>query len=123
MVLQTDQDCLNAIAPVLPEFMGGSADLAPSNMTLMTLGGLEVSKFAKPSNMIPLPWILPGTSVSVAHLSRVESAPYRRSRHVVGLASLSSQGFLDISELLRKSENYSFSSYSSCLADGGAKEL
>eukprot|EP00439_Symbiodinium_sp_Y106_P021106 s5433_g2.t1 len=29
------QDCLNAIAPVLPEFMGGSADLAPSNMTLM----------------------------------------------------------------------------------------
>ncbi|CAE7842895.1 tkt [Symbiodinium microadriaticum] len=32
------QDCLNAIAPVLPEFMGGSADLAPSNMTLMTLG-------------------------------------------------------------------------------------
>ena len=32
------QDCLNAIAPVLPEFMGGSADLAPSNMTLMTRG-------------------------------------------------------------------------------------
>ncbi|OLQ01847.1 Extracellular signal-regulated kinase 2 [Symbiodinium microadriaticum] len=32
------QDCLNAIAPVLPEFMGGSADLAPSNMTLMMLG-------------------------------------------------------------------------------------
>ena len=30
------EDCLNAIAPVLPEFMGGSADLAPSNMTLMT---------------------------------------------------------------------------------------
>ncbi|OLQ00749.1 Transketolase [Symbiodinium microadriaticum] len=29
------KDCLNAIAPVLPEFMGGSADLAPSNMTLM----------------------------------------------------------------------------------------
>ena len=28
------QDCLNAIANVLPEFMGGSADLAPSNMTL-----------------------------------------------------------------------------------------
>lgn len=30
----TRQDCLNAIANVLPEFMGGSADLAPSNMTL-----------------------------------------------------------------------------------------
>merc|ERR1712039_907862 len=29
------QDCLNAIANVMPEFMGGSADLAPSNMTLM----------------------------------------------------------------------------------------
>ena len=28
------QDCLNAIANELPEFMGGSADLAPSNMTL-----------------------------------------------------------------------------------------
>eukprot|EP00439_Symbiodinium_sp_Y106_P029654 s3626_g3.t1 len=35
------EDCLNAIAPVLPEFMGGSADLAPSNMTLMTLGLAE----------------------------------------------------------------------------------
>ena len=31
---RTWQDCLNAIANVLPEFMGGSADLAPSNMTL-----------------------------------------------------------------------------------------
>lgn len=29
------QDCLNALAPVLPELFGGSADLAPSNMTLM----------------------------------------------------------------------------------------
>ena len=35
------EDCLNAIAPVLPEFMGGSADLAPSNMTLMTLGPMQ----------------------------------------------------------------------------------
>ncbi|CAK9013839.1 unnamed protein product [Durusdinium trenchii] len=33
------QDCLNAIANVLPEFMGGSADLAPSNMTLMKCTG------------------------------------------------------------------------------------
>ena len=38
LILPVCQDCLNAIAPVLPEFMGGSADLAPSNMTLMTLG-------------------------------------------------------------------------------------
>ena len=29
------QDCLIALANVLPEVMGGSADLAPSNMTLM----------------------------------------------------------------------------------------
>jgi len=33
------QDCLNAIANVMPEFMGGSADLAPSNMTLMKCTG------------------------------------------------------------------------------------
>eukprot|EP00933_Yihiella_yeosuensis_P052112 TRINITY_DN50110_c0_g1_i1.p1 TRINITY_DN50110_c0_g1~~TRINITY_DN50110_c0_g1_i1.p1 ORF type:complete len:789 (+),score=211.97 TRINITY_DN50110_c0_g1_i1:59-2425(+) len=33
------QDCLNAIANTLPEFMGGSADLAPSNMTLMKCTG------------------------------------------------------------------------------------
>merc|ERR1712241_1135160 len=33
------QDCLNALANVLPEFMGGSADLAPSNMTLMKCTG------------------------------------------------------------------------------------
>eukprot|EP00913_Durusdinium_trenchii_P014303 g13419.t1 len=33
------KDCLNAIANVLPEFMGGSADLAPSNMTLMKCTG------------------------------------------------------------------------------------
>jgi transketolase len=33
------QDCLNAIANVLPEFIGGSADLAPSNMTLMKCTG------------------------------------------------------------------------------------
>merc|ERR1719231_1270314 len=29
------QTCLNALADVLPGFLGGSADLAPSNMTLM----------------------------------------------------------------------------------------
>jgi len=33
------QDCLNALASVMPEFMGGSADLAPSNMTLMKCTG------------------------------------------------------------------------------------
>jgi len=33
------QDCLNALAGVLPGFMGGSADLAPSNMTLMKAYG------------------------------------------------------------------------------------
>jgi len=33
------QDCLNAIASTLPELVGGSADLAPSNMTLMKCSG------------------------------------------------------------------------------------
>merc|ERR1712050_762975 len=33
------QDCLNAIANVCPELVGGSADLAPSNMTLMKCTG------------------------------------------------------------------------------------
>jgi transketolase len=33
------QDCLNALANVLPELIGGSADLAPSNMTLMKCTG------------------------------------------------------------------------------------
>uniref|UniRef100_A0A7S3T118 transketolase n=2 Tax=Strombidinopsis acuminata TaxID=141414 RepID=A0A7S3T118_9SPIT len=33
------QDCLNAIANTLPELIGGSADLAPSNMTLMKCTG------------------------------------------------------------------------------------
>mmetsp|Transcript_5919 Transcript_5919/g.12955 ORF Transcript_5919/g.12955 Transcript_5919/m.12955 type:complete len:776 (+) Transcript_5919:79-2406(+) len=33
------QDCLNALAPVMPELIGGSADLAPSNMTLMKCTG------------------------------------------------------------------------------------
>lgn len=33
------QKCINALAPVLPGFMGGSADLAPSNMTLMECTG------------------------------------------------------------------------------------
>merc|ERR1711920_346409 len=32
-------DCLNALAEKLPELMGGSADLAPSNMTLMKCTG------------------------------------------------------------------------------------
>merc|ERR1712113_209173 len=31
--------CINAIATALPEFIGGSADLAPSNMTLMESAG------------------------------------------------------------------------------------
>ena len=31
--------CLNALAPVLPNLIGGSADLAPSNLTLMTVSG------------------------------------------------------------------------------------
>jgi transketolase len=31
--------CLNALAPVIPGFVGGSADLAPSNMTLMECSG------------------------------------------------------------------------------------
>merc|ERR1712066_1053609 len=33
------QDCLNAIANTCPELIGGSADLAPSNMTLMKCTG------------------------------------------------------------------------------------
>merc|ERR1712151_720737 len=33
------QDCLNALANVMPEYMGSSADLAPSNMTLMKCTG------------------------------------------------------------------------------------
>ncbi|KAL5728099.1 transketolase [Ranunculus cassubicifolius] len=33
------QTCLNALAPVLPGFLGGSADLAGSNMTLMKMYG------------------------------------------------------------------------------------
>jgi len=33
------QDCLNALANVMPELIGGSADLAPSNMTLMKCTG------------------------------------------------------------------------------------
>jgi len=33
------QKCINALASVLPGFMGGSADLAPSNMTLMECTG------------------------------------------------------------------------------------
>lgn len=32
-------DCLNALAPVLPELMGGSADLASSNMTQLHCSG------------------------------------------------------------------------------------
>merc|ERR1711866_42726 len=32
-------DCLNALAEKLPELIGGSADLAPSNMTLMKCTG------------------------------------------------------------------------------------
>ena len=33
------QTMLNALAPVIPGFLGGSADLAPSNMTLMKMFG------------------------------------------------------------------------------------
>merc|ERR1712217_187356 len=33
------QDCINAIANIMPELIGGSADLAPSNMTLMKCTG------------------------------------------------------------------------------------
>jgi transketolase len=33
------QDCLNALASTCPELIGGSADLAPSNMTLMKCTG------------------------------------------------------------------------------------
>jgi len=33
------QDCINALASTMPEFIGGSADLAPSNMTLMKCTG------------------------------------------------------------------------------------
>ncbi len=33
------QTMLNALAPAIPGFVGGSADLAPSNMTLMKMFG------------------------------------------------------------------------------------
>merc|ERR1719247_242424 len=33
------QDCINALAEIMPEFIGGSADLSPSNMTLMKCTG------------------------------------------------------------------------------------
>ena len=31
---KASQNCLNAFGPMLPEFLGGSADLAPSNLTI-----------------------------------------------------------------------------------------
>jgi transketolase len=33
------EDCINALAAIMPEFIGGSADLSPSNMTLMKCTG------------------------------------------------------------------------------------
>lgn len=36
---QYSQIMLNALAPVLPGLIGGSADLAPSNLTLMKMFG------------------------------------------------------------------------------------
>ncbi len=36
---QYSQTMLNALAPVLPGLIGGSADLAPSNLTLMKMFG------------------------------------------------------------------------------------
>jgi transketolase len=36
---QHSQTMLNALAPVLPGLVGGSADLAPSNLTLMKMFG------------------------------------------------------------------------------------
>lgn len=36
---QNSQTMLNALAPVLPGLIGGSADLAPSNLTLMKISG------------------------------------------------------------------------------------
>ncbi len=36
---QHSQTMLNALAPVLPGLIGGSADLAPSNLTLMKISG------------------------------------------------------------------------------------
>lgn len=36
---QHSQTMLNVLAPVLPGLIGGSADLAPSNLTLMKISG------------------------------------------------------------------------------------
>uniref|UniRef100_A0A7S3Q1S1 transketolase n=1 Tax=Chaetoceros debilis TaxID=122233 RepID=A0A7S3Q1S1_9STRA len=36
---QYSRDCIGAIAPVLPELMGGSADLTPSNLTAIACSG------------------------------------------------------------------------------------
>jgi transketolase len=36
---QYSQDCIGAIAPIMPELMGGSADLTPSNLTALACSG------------------------------------------------------------------------------------
>ena len=38
-IRQFSEQCLNVLAPLLPELMGGSADLTPSNLTALTCSG------------------------------------------------------------------------------------
>ncbi|QEP91458.1 hypothetical protein FZ929_06775 [Klebsiella pneumoniae] len=56
---KASQNAIEAFGPLLPEFLGGSADLAPSNLTLC---GLALSRSTK---------TLPGTTSTTACASSV----------------------------------------------------
>jgi transketolase len=73
------QDCLNAIASAMPDLIGGSADLAPSNMTLMKCTGDFLSGSYEGRNMplasvssawVPLPTLCPCTALALCRTAR-----------------------------------------------------
>jgi len=95
------QECLNGLASVLPEFMGGSADLAPSNMTLMkSTGDFAKDQYAEKNMRFGIREFGMGAIANAMSLSKTGMVPYCATfliftdymRNAIRMAALSQAG-------------------------------
>jgi len=95
------QDCLNALAEELPELIGGSADLAPSNMTLMKCtGNFLKGSYAERNMRFGIREFGMGAICNAISLDRTGLIPYCATftiftdyqRNAIRLSSLSQAG-------------------------------
>jgi transketolase len=95
------QECINGLASVLPEFMGGSADLASSTLTLMrTTGDFAKNQYASKNMRFGVREFGMGAIANAMSLSKTGMVPYCSTflvftdymRHAIRMSAMSQAG-------------------------------